>query len=155
MESYGSPLSDGKDQKIFFSSCEASDFRGRSQTDFLHDLRARPIRKLQRLQDLVTHGQTRTDRGIGDSRRLDYASRNTSCLYLPLRKGNKLQLSSLLMTNSDKSHIFRLASEISGREGGRPVTDKGTIKNLPKPTNQLKMRKTYQYQNEENLPKSV
>jgi len=91
------------------------------------------IRKLQRLQDLVTHGRTRTDRGIGDSRRLDYASRNTSCLYLPLRKGNKLQLSSLLMKNSDKSHIFRLASEITGREGGRPVTDKGTIKNLPKP----------------------
>ena len=54
------------------------------------------------------------------------------------------------MTNSDKSHIFPFASEIIGREGGSPVTDKGTIKNLPKPTNQIKMRKTYQNQNEDD-----
>ena len=32
-----------KTKKIFFWSCEASDFWGRSQTDFLHDLRLRLI----------------------------------------------------------------------------------------------------------------
>ena len=41
LESYGSSLRDGKNKKNIFSSCEASDFRGRSQTDFLHDLEAR------------------------------------------------------------------------------------------------------------------
>ena len=41
LESYGSSLRDGNKKKIFFPPCEASDFRGRSQTDFLHDLRAR------------------------------------------------------------------------------------------------------------------
>ena len=41
LESYGSSLRDGKNKKIFFPPCEASDFRGRSQTDFLHDLEAR------------------------------------------------------------------------------------------------------------------
>ena len=40
LESYGSPLSDGK-YEFFFSTCEASDFRWRSQTDFLHDQEAR------------------------------------------------------------------------------------------------------------------
>ena len=34
---------DSKKKKIFFSPCEASDFWGRSLTDFLHDLRLRPI----------------------------------------------------------------------------------------------------------------
>ena len=43
LESYGSSLRDGKNKKNIFSSCEASDFRGRSQTDFLHDLEARHI----------------------------------------------------------------------------------------------------------------
>ena len=43
LESYGSSLRDGKNKKIFFPPCEASDFRGRSQTDFLHDLEARHI----------------------------------------------------------------------------------------------------------------
>ena len=71
-------------------------------------------------------------------------------IKLPVRKGYKLQLSYLSMTNSDKSHIFPFASEIIGREGGSPVTDKGTIKNLPKPTNQISMRKTYQNQNEDD-----
>ena len=42
LESYGSSLRDGKNKKNIFSSCEASDFRWRSQTDFLHDLEARP-----------------------------------------------------------------------------------------------------------------
>ena len=41
LESYGSSLRHGKNKKIFFPPCEASDFRGRSQTDFLHDLEAR------------------------------------------------------------------------------------------------------------------
>ena len=41
LESYGSSLRDGKNKKNISSSCEASDFRGRSQTDFLHDLEAR------------------------------------------------------------------------------------------------------------------
>merc|ERR1712212_1328672 len=41
LESYGSSLRDGKNEKIFFWTCVASDFRGRSQTDFLHDLEAR------------------------------------------------------------------------------------------------------------------
>ena len=41
LESYGASVRDGKNKKIFFPPCEASDFRGRSQTDFLHDLEAR------------------------------------------------------------------------------------------------------------------
>ena len=44
LESYGSTLKDGKNEKNIFSSCEASDFPGRSRTDFLHDLRLRHIR---------------------------------------------------------------------------------------------------------------
>ena len=48
LESYGSPLRDGKNGKIFFWTCEASDFRGRSQTDFLHDLEARPTQIIER-----------------------------------------------------------------------------------------------------------
>ena len=43
LESYGSPLYDGKKKKIFFSPCEASEFWWRSGTDFLHDLRLRPM----------------------------------------------------------------------------------------------------------------
>ena len=34
LESYRSPLNDGKEKKLFFSPCEASDFRGRTSTDF-------------------------------------------------------------------------------------------------------------------------
>ena len=45
LESYGSPPYDGKKKKLFFSPCEASDFRGRSRTDFLHDLRLRRRRQ--------------------------------------------------------------------------------------------------------------
>ena len=54
LESYGSSLRHGKNKKIFFPPCEASDFRGRSQTDFLHDLEARlmQIRQLCNVQIL-------------------------------------------------------------------------------------------------------
>ena len=34
LESYGSAFYDGKEKKLFFSPCEASDFRGRTSTDF-------------------------------------------------------------------------------------------------------------------------
>ena len=44
------------------------------------------------------------------------------------------------MTKSQRSRIFRFASEIVEGEGGRPVTDKGTIQNLPKPV-KIQMRK--------------
>ena len=52
LESYGSSLRDGKNKKNIFSSCEASDFRGRSQTDFLHDLEARLRPSLNILTDI-------------------------------------------------------------------------------------------------------
>ena len=50
LESYGSSLRDGKNKKNIFSSCEASDFRWRSQTDFLHDLEARLMSLFQQSQ---------------------------------------------------------------------------------------------------------
>ena len=34
LESYGSAFYDSKEKKLFFSPCEASDFRGRTSTDF-------------------------------------------------------------------------------------------------------------------------
>ena len=58
-------------------------------------------------------------------------------LNLPARKSHRSHII-FLITRSQRSHIFPFASEIIEREGGGPVTDKGTIKNLPKP---VKMRK--------------
>merc|ERR1712001_633898 len=58
LESYGSPPYDGKKKKLFVSPCEASDFRGRSRTDFLHGLRLRRNNVYTRKNNLENHMTT-------------------------------------------------------------------------------------------------
>ena len=65
LESCRSSLRDGKNKKIFFPPCEASDFRGRSQTDFLHDLRARHKCISLRIDISLNHGYFESGNFLG------------------------------------------------------------------------------------------